>query len=104
MPAGRWIWRCKPERPVGTVAVVVLDVDPEDLLEVAAADDQQPVQALGADCPHPALGERVRLGCPHRCHDDLAALRAERLVEAAGELADRKMTTWAGQVVANPGR
>ena len=72
MPAGRWIWRCKPERPVGTVAVVVLDVDPEDLLEVAAADDQQPVQALGADRPHPALGVRVRLGCPHRCHDDLA--------------------------------
>ena len=37
---GGWVWRCKPERPVGTVAVVMLDVDPEDLLQVAAADDQ----------------------------------------------------------------
>jgi hypothetical protein len=37
---GAWVWRCKPEGPVGTVAVVMLDVDPEDLLQVAAADDQ----------------------------------------------------------------
>ena len=29
---GGWVWRCKPERPVGTVTVVMLDVDPEDLL------------------------------------------------------------------------
>ena len=49
---GGSVWRCKPERPVGTVAVVMLDVDPEDLLQVAAADDQQPVQAFGADRPH----------------------------------------------------
>jgi hypothetical protein len=83
---GGWVWRCQPERPVGTVAVVMLDVDPEDLLQVAAADDQQPVQALGADRPHPALGVRVRLGCPHRRHEDLATLGAEHLVEAAGEL------------------
>jgi hypothetical protein len=41
---GGWIWRCKPERPVGTVAVVMLDIDPKDLLQVAAADDQQPFQ------------------------------------------------------------
>jgi hypothetical protein len=34
----------------------------------------------------PALGVRVRLRCPHRRHDDLATLRAEHLVEAAGEL------------------
>jgi hypothetical protein len=42
-PGGR-IWWLQPNRPVGTVAVVMLDIDPEDLLEVAAADDQQPVQ------------------------------------------------------------
>jgi hypothetical protein len=47
-PAGR-VWWLQPERPVGTVGVVMLDVDAEDLLEVAAADDQQPVQALGTD-------------------------------------------------------
>jgi hypothetical protein len=42
-PAG-WVWWLQPERPVGTVHVVMLDVDPQDLLQVAAADDQQPVQ------------------------------------------------------------
>jgi hypothetical protein len=32
--------RClKPERPVWTVLVVVLDVDSKDLLEVASVDD-----------------------------------------------------------------
>ena len=31
-------------------------------------DDQQPVQALGADRPHPPLRVRVRLGRPHRRH------------------------------------
>jgi hypothetical protein len=66
-PAGR-VWWLQPERPVGTMLVVVLDVGPQDLLKVAAADDQQPVQALGTDRPHPALGVRVRLGCPHRRH------------------------------------
>jgi hypothetical protein len=44
----------------------MLDVDPKDLLEMAAPDDQQPVQALGADRPHPALGMRIRPWRPHR--------------------------------------
>jgi hypothetical protein len=55
---------------VRTVGVVVLDIDPEDLLEVAAPDDQQPVQALGPHRPDPALG----------------AVRTEDVVEGAGEL------------------
>jgi hypothetical protein len=37
-PGGR-IWRFQPQRPVGTVAVVVPGVDPKDLLKVTAADD-----------------------------------------------------------------
>jgi hypothetical protein len=51
-----WIRRLQPERPMGTMSVVVGGVDPKDLLEVAVADDQQRVQALGAYRPHPALG------------------------------------------------
>jgi hypothetical protein len=51
-----WIRRLQPEGPVGTVGVVVLDVDSEDLLEVAAPEDQQPVQALGPHRADPALG------------------------------------------------
>jgi hypothetical protein len=53
---------CSPERPVRTVGVVVLDIDPKDLLEVATADDQQPVQALGAHRPDPALRMGVGVG------------------------------------------
>jgi hypothetical protein len=64
----------------------MLDVDPKDLLEVAAPDDQQPVQTLGPDRPDPALGVRVRRGCPHRRAEHLATVRAEDLVETAAEL------------------
>jgi len=84
-PGGR-IWWLQPERPVGTVSVVMLDVDPKDLLQVAAPNDQQPVQALGADRAHPALRVGVRLGRPDRGHQDSSFLRAEHVVEAAGEL------------------
>jgi hypothetical protein len=41
----------KPERPVGTVPVVVLDVDPQDLLQMTAPNDQQPIQALARTVP-----------------------------------------------------
>ena len=83
---GRRVWRLQQQRPVGTVAVVVLDVDSKDLLEVAASDDQQPVQTLGPDRPHPALGVRVRPGRPQRRAEHLATVRAENLVETAAEL------------------
>jgi hypothetical protein len=84
-PGGR-IWWLQPERSVGTVAVVMLDVDPKDLLEVAAAHDQQPVQALGTDSAHPALRVGVGLGRPDWGHQDFGVLRPEHVVEAAGEL------------------
>jgi hypothetical protein len=64
----------------------MLDVDPKHLLEVVSADDQQPVQALGADGADPALRMRVRSGCPYRREEHLATLRPEDLIEAAGEL------------------
>jgi hypothetical protein len=37
--SGGSVRRLKPERPVRTVPVVVFDVDPQDLLQMAAADD-----------------------------------------------------------------
>ena len=64
----------------------MLDVDPKDLLEVAAAHDQQPVQALGTDSAHPALRVGVCLGRPDWGHQDFGVLRPEHVVEAAGEL------------------
>jgi hypothetical protein len=46
---GRRLWRQPPQRPVRTVSVVMLDVDADGLLEVAAADDQQQVPGLLGD-------------------------------------------------------
>ena len=44
--SGGWIWRCKPERPVGAVAVVVLDVDPEALLRCAEPGQAEAVTSV----------------------------------------------------------
>ena len=72
-PGGRIRW-LQPKRPVGTVAVVLLAVDPQDLLEMASADDQQPVRALGADRADPPFRVGVRLGCSDRCHQHFPTL------------------------------
>ena len=83
---GGWDRRLKLERPVRTIGVVMLDVDPEHLLQVPAPDEQQPIQALGADGPHPALHVRVCSWRPHWREEHLAALRAGHVIEPAGEL------------------
>jgi hypothetical protein len=44
------------------VAVEVVDVCREDSFEVAAVEDQEPVEALAADAPDPALHVRVGSG------------------------------------------
>ena len=83
---GWWIRRLQPERPMGTVDVVMLNVDPKDLLQVAAPNDQQPVQALGPDHADPALGIGVGVGCLHRRDAHVSAVRTKDVVERAGEL------------------
>src|SRR6266540_5790559 len=83
---GGGIGRFQPKRSVWTVLVVVLDIDPEDLLEVTAADDQQPVEALDADGPHPSLRVGVGVGGLHWRQDHLGVLRAEHVVEGTAEL------------------
>ena len=53
--------RClKPERSMRTMPVVVLDIDPQDLLQVGSSYDQEPVQELGADGADPT----GRIHCP----------------------------------------
>ena len=54
-------WRPVERWPLGECAVrpvlvVVERVGREDVLEVAAADDQEPIEALTADVSDPALG------------------------------------------------
>jgi len=71
--AGGGIRRLQRERPVPAALVVMLDVDAEDLVQVPSPDDQQPVQALSADGPNPALGVGVRVGRLHGRQQDLRA-------------------------------
>ena len=49
----------------------VLDLDPQNLVQMAAPNDQQPVQALGPDSADQPLWVGVRGRRPHRCHDHL---------------------------------
>ena len=83
---GGWTRRFQPERPVWTMPVVVLDIDPEDLFQVTSADDQQPVEALGADGTDPTLRMGVRVRRPDRRHQHFGPLGAEHVVEPATEL------------------
>jgi hypothetical protein len=80
-----WVWRFQSERPVRAVPVAVPDVDAQDLLQVASPDDQQPVQALGADGANPPLRVGVRVGRPHWRQEHLGTVRTEDVVEPAGE-------------------
>ena len=53
------------ESAVWPVLVVVTAVDAKDLLEMAAAEDEDPIEAVSANSAHPTLGEGVcvrRLG------------------------------------------
>jgi hypothetical protein len=65
----------------------MVDEDAEHPLEMAAVEDQQPVEALGAHGSDEALGDRVRLRRADRCPDDLDPFDAEDGVKVARELA-----------------
>jgi hypothetical protein len=75
------------ERPVRPVAVVGVDEDAEHPLEVAAVDDQEPIETFGSSRADEAFGDRVRLRGSHRCADDLDPFALEDGVEVARELA-----------------
>ena len=75
------------ESAVGALVVVVLDVDAQDVFEVAAANDQEPVATLVADGADESLRVGVRLRCLHRRVDHPDSFATEHLVERSGELA-----------------
>jgi hypothetical protein len=81
---GRWEQR---ECSMRALAVVVSRIDAEGPLEVAAAKDQQPVEALGSDGANETLGVGVRLRGADRCVDDSDPLAVEDLIKGAAELA-----------------
>jgi hypothetical protein len=70
---------------VWPVLVVMAAVDAEDVLEVMPAEDEDPIEAVGADCADPAFGVGVGVRRLDRRADHLDALGAEDLVEGAAE-------------------
>jgi hypothetical protein len=68
------------------VAVVVVDEDKEHSLEVAPVENEEPIETLGADGADEALCDRIRLGRPDRCPDDLDAFAVKDGVEVTREL------------------
>lgn len=85
--ATRWCGRFETKGAMRSVGVVVLHVDPEDVLELSAAYDQDPVETVAADRADPALREGVRVRRPERRADDLSALAPEDVIEGTRELA-----------------
>jgi hypothetical protein len=75
------------ERAVRTVLVVMPDLGADDLLQVAAADDQEPVEAFAPQASYAPLRMRLCSWRLHRRADHADALRAEHVVEAEAELA-----------------
>ena len=84
--SGGWVRRLELQRPMRPVPVVVLDVDSENLLQVPATHDEQPVQALGPHGPDPALGVGIGVRRLQRRDQHLGVLRIEHVVEPAAEL------------------
>jgi hypothetical protein len=79
--------RCpKLQRTVRAMAVVMANVDPEDELEVATGEDEQPVEALGPDSSDPALADRVGTRRPDGSANYLQALGRKHLIERTAEL------------------
>jgi hypothetical protein len=66
------------ERLVRAVLVVVLAIDAEHMRDVAAAENEVPIEAVGANGPCPALGVGVPVWCSDRRAHHLDALRADQ--------------------------
>lgn len=64
----------------------MLDVLSKDCLEVTAAEDEHPIEAIGPDGADHALTAGVRTRCPDGGGDDSRAVGGEDGVEGVGEL------------------
>ena len=82
-PAVGW---CLAEGPVWPVAVVVIDILAEDVMEVPSADEEDAVGALAPGAGDPPLADRIRRWCLDRRCDDPYVGRGEDRVERIGVL------------------
>src|SRR6266511_5373185 len=80
------IWWSELESSVGPLLVEVADVDVEDMLELAATEDQEPIEALPTHAADPAFRVGVRVRRADRCADDGDLFALEDAVEGAAEL------------------
>jgi hypothetical protein len=83
------VWRLEVERAVWPAAVVMAHVDVENLLELAATDDQEPVEAFAAGAADPALDVRVRIWRPDGVRMTLTPSLAKMASNAAENLLSR---------------
>jgi hypothetical protein len=65
---------------VRPLLVVVADIDAEDVLELPATEDQEPVEALPPHAPDPALDVRIRVRRLQRRPDTSPGVRRRSLV------------------------
>jgi hypothetical protein len=72
--------------PMRPMLVVMLGILAKYVLEMPAAEDQQPVKALTTHAPDPTLGVRVRVRRPDRRADHSNSFVLEDLIEAPAEL------------------
>jgi hypothetical protein len=68
------------------VAVVVIDILAEDVMEVPSADEEDAVGALAPGAGDPPLADRIRTRCLDRRGDDPYVGRGEDRVERVGVL------------------
>jgi hypothetical protein len=66
--------------------IVMTGIDAKHVLELAPAEDEQPVEALATYAADPALGMCVRVRRLHGCADHGDPFVLEDMVEAAAEL------------------
>ena len=69
-----------------SMAVVMVDEDANDLLEMLAVEDQEPIQTLRAHRPHESFRDTVRLRRTKRRANDLDTLAVEDAVKTLAEL------------------
>ena len=72
-----------------SMAVVVLDIGTQRALELAATEDQYPVEALAPHRPDEALGEGVGLRGLYLCSNDRDPLSSKDLIERVCGLLSR---------------
>ena len=72
--------------PVGPMAVVVINEDAKDMLEMLVVHDQEPVKTLRSNGPHESLRHAVCLRGPKRRAKDLNAVASEHPIETVREL------------------